>query len=664
MRIDAWDFRTLAHCQQCRFRYDLLVMQENEMQDHDFGGWKLLFGSALFCGFCLLLGILLQRQGGLSFSCVLLYLLAYAAGGWDAFVDVIQMFRRGKVDIHFLMLFVAVGAACIGAWWEGAVLLFLFSLSQALEAFAMSRTERGIRALFHAAPKTALRVCDDGVMRDVSVVSLLRGDVLRILPGEQFPVDAVILRGQTAADEAMLTGESLPVEKTEGQEVFGGTLNTWGTVEVEVLRIAVESANAKIIRMIREAQSSKAPSQKFTDRFGTSYTVAVVLFCTLAFAWWHWGKGLPAWGGGGENPSALYKAMTLLVVCSPCALVISIPSAILAGIAAGAKKGILFRGGIALENLAGIQRIAMDKTGTLTKGEFEMVCWQSSNPESKEKLFAAAAALSVYSTHPLARAIVAAWKKKYPDHPTAEVSDLTSVVGQGLHAMISGVAVRQGRRSFFSDHLWLQNLPAPEFGCTEVIVALGDDCGRVTLRDTPRSESASMIAIMKSYGMKVSMLTGDREESARILAKELGLDDVAAGMTPEDKVSAIRRWQSQGERVAMVGDGVNDAPSLVTADVAIAMGMGGSDAALEQADVVLVKDRLDNVVSAFLLSRKCHAIIRQNIAISLAVLILLACGALGLSLPLPLGVMFHEGSTLVVVLNSLRLLLVKDDEII
>jgi Cd2+/Zn2+-exporting ATPase len=407
------------------------------------------------------------------------------------------MLLRGKVDIHFLMLFVAVGAACIGAWWEGAVLLFLFSLSQALEAYAMSRTEREIRGLFHSAPKTALRVGEDGVTRDVAVDSLVKGDLLRILPGEQFPVDAVILSGKTAADEAMLTGESLPVEKAEGQDVFGGTLNTWGSVDVEVLRVAGESANAKIIRMIRDAQSSKAPSQKFTDRFGTSYTVAVVLFCASAFAWWHWIMGLPAWGGDRDHPSALYKAMTLLVVCSPCALVISIPSAILSGIAAGAKRGILFRGGIALENLAGIQRMAMDKTGTLTKGEFAVVGWESSNPQAEKKLFAAAAGLSAFSTHPLSRALVAAWKNDHPDVPAAEVSELTSVAGQGLHATIAGVAVRQGRRSFFPDLPWLKDLPAPASGCTEVIVSLGDDCGRVTLRDTPRPESKSMIAMMK-----------------------------------------------------------------------------------------------------------------------------------------------------------------------
>ncbi|WP_052573534.1 heavy metal translocating P-type ATPase [Haloferula sp. BvORR071] len=630
-------------------------------EDHDHGhsepGWPWLLGSAIICGVATLTGVLLQRTDAPPQLALGLYALAYLSGGWEAALDSLSNLRRFRLDIHFLMLAVAVGAAIIGAWWEGAALLFLFSLSGALEAMAMARTEREIRSLFQEAPKQALLASPDGSTRQIAVAELYPGAIVRILPGEQFPADARVTGGESAADESSLTGESLPVDKAPGDHLFGGTLNTWGVLEASVTRAPGDSAHARIIHLIREAQASKAPSQRFTDRFGTAYTLGILGFSFLMFLWWHLGAGLPAFYGATPESSAFYRAMTLLVVCSPCALVISIPSAILAGIAAGARRGILFRGGVALENLATINRLAVDKTGTLTKGELELVSCESSPPGREDELLALAAALSANSTHPLSRAIVKeSLRRKLP--APGEVSGFESISGQGLEGSIGGRIVRQGRRAMFSGDAWLSALPDPQPGLTEVLVQAGEDLrGRILLRDAPRSEAAPLIRRLAEEQIRVTMLTGDRPESAELIAKELGLAEFRAGLHPEDKVKAIRDWRAAGERVAMAGDGVNDAPSLAAADISIGMGLRGSDAVLEQADIVLTHDRLERIVDALSLSRRCRRIIRENLAISLGVVVMLGLAALGSRLALPLGVLGHEGSTVVVVLNSLRLLL-------
>lgn len=615
-------------------------------------GWPWLLASAGVCGIATLGGIAAERSGVPPDVATGLYAIAYLAGGWEAAIETFGKLRRMRLDIHFLMLAVAAGAALIGAWWEGAALLFLFSLSGALEAMAMARTEREIRSLFRDAPKQAL-VVENGATREVPVGDLKAGLTVRVLPGEQFPADGRVTMGESAADESTLTGESVAVEKLPGDTVFGGTLNTWGVIEAEVTRAPGDSAHTRIIRLIREAQASKAPSQRFTDRFGTTYTVGILGFALAMFLFWHFVAGIPAFLGHGEK-SAFYRAMTLLVVCSPCALVISIPSAVLAGIAAGARRGILFRGGVAVENLATIRRLAVDKTGTLTKGELELLEAETQPPGHENELLAVAAALSENSTHPLSRAIVKEALRR--GLATAATTGFESISGQGLRATVGGVAASQGRRSMFADDSWLSALPDPAPGLTEVLVKAGDLKGRLLLRDAPRPEAAPLIRQLADEGILVTMLTGDREESAQLVAGELGLKDYRAGLHPEDKVAAIKEWRAKGEIVAMAGDGVNDAPSLAAADISIGMGLRGSDAVLEQADVVLTQDRLERIVDALHLSRRCRRIIRQNLAISLGVVVLLALAALGSWIPLPLGVLGHEGSTVVVVLNSLRLL--------
>ncbi|MBT8037190.1 MAG: heavy metal translocating P-type ATPase [Verrucomicrobiae bacterium] len=626
--------------------------------DNDEGSWPLLLGSAILCGIATLAGIITQRFPDTEDLALGIYLIAYMTGGWDAALDTLEKLRKLRLDIHFLMIAVAVGAAFIGAWWEGAALLFLFSLSGALEAMAMARTEREIRSLFHDAPKKALTIFNDGSTKEVPVSSLRIGEKIRILPGDQFPTDSRVITGESSADESSLTGESLPVEKRPGDPVFSGTLNTWGRLDAEVEKVAGDSAHARIIRLITDAQQSKAPSQRFTDRFGTAYTIGILLLSLGMFLIWHFGMHLPAFISADGEKSAFYRAMTLLVVCSPCALVISIPSAILAGIASGARRGILFRGGIAVENLAQINRMAMDKTGTLTRGELELITIETNLPDTDLHLLDLAASLSLNSTHPLSRAISIEHSRR--SGTRLEVTGFQSLSGKGLHGTIKGQKVTLGRRSLIfetnTNNAWLEVLAQPEAGLSEVIIHCGDLTGRLLLRDTPRSEAAQLIRQLNQQAVTTTMLTGDRAESAQRIADEVGLTDFQHGLHPEDKVAAIQSWQNHGEKVAMAGDGINDAPSLAAADVSIGMGLRGSDAVLEQADIVLTHDNLGSLLEAFTLSRRCRRVIKQNLTISLGVLVLLGIAAMGSWIPLTLGVLGHEGSTIIVVLNSMRIL--------
>jgi Cd2+/Zn2+-exporting ATPase len=620
--------------------------------------WRWLLASAAGCGLATVAGVLLERTPQLLVAAHAAYAAAYLLGGWDVTRSTLKRLLRLRLDIHFLMLAVALGAALIGAWWEGAVLLFLFSLSNALEALAEARTEREIRSLLREAPKTAIRVAADGTETTVGADTLLPGEHIRILPERLFPADARVLSGHSAADESSLTGEAAAVEKQPGDTVFGGTLNTYGPLIAEVLRLPNESAHARIIRLIRDAQASKAPSQRFTDRFGTGYTLGLLSLTVIMFLVWHFGFGLAAFRDEAATRSAFYRAMTLLVVGSPCALVISIPSAILTGIAAGARRGILFRGGIALENLAGIDRLAMDKTGTLTQGKLALVRIEAAPGADQAAVLALAAALSRQSSHPLSRAIADAYLRSLgTDAPSA--ADVVSLPGKGVSGTVNQRPATLGRRSLFADVTWLQQLDDPEPGLTEVLVSDGATHGRLLLRDAMRPEAVPLLAALRQRGIHATMLTGDRPQAAELVARELALEDVRAGLTPEGKVAAIRAWRDAGERVAMVGDGTNDAPSLAAADVSIGMGLHGTDAVLEQADVILTQDKLERVIEAIDLSRRCRRVIHQNLAISLGVVVVLALSAIAALVPLPLGVLGHEGSTVVVVLNSLRLLRIR-----
>ena len=638
---------------------------EEEDDPHHADEWKWQLAAAVMCGACgLLAGLVLPapfKVGG--------FVAAYIAGAYFPAEEALVRLRQRVLDIHFLMLAVAAGAAFLGAWAEGATLLFLFSFSGALEHYALGRTQKEIRSLFRDAPKTAIAINANGSETEVPVERIRVGARLLIKPGSQFPVDGEIAKGATAADESNLTGEATPVEKKIGDLALAGTINLWGAVELLVTRPAAESSLQKIIKLIKEAQQRKAPAQQFADKFSTYYTYSVLGLAVIMFFVWWLGFHLAAFACTAGSTSAFYRTMTLLVVSSPCALVLSIPSAVLAAIAYGARHGILFRGGAAVEKLAGVNVVCLDKTGTLTTGELRVENIESVPPGRENEVAQLAYSLEKLSTHPLARAITR--HGKLQSLQAIQFHHFESVTGHGLKATLNGIDYRLGGRDWFDLERWsptrldaigaspsadFKIAPPVDAGFSEVWVEGGGLLGRVILRDDIRPQSAGVIDELRDAGLRSVVLTGDRKAAAEHLRQELKLDDVRAELKPDQKVAAIRELSGQGSRVAMIGDGVNDAPSLAAAHIGVAMGARGSDAALEQADVVLMHDRLENFVAAFRLSQRARTIIRQNLVISLGTIVILVAFALAGKVPLTIGVVGHEGSTVVVVMNSLRLL--------
>jgi Zn2+/Cd2+-exporting ATPase len=634
---------------------DVEFLESAEHIDEHINEWKWQLAAAILCGVFGLAGFFSPAPFKIIF-----YVASCLAGAFYPAEEVWERLQKRTIDVHFLMLFVAAGAASIGAWGEGATLLFLFSFSGALEHYALGRTQKEIRSLFRDAPKTATAVDDQGREREVKVESLKQGMRLLIKPGGQFPVDGEIAKGSTAADESNLTGEATPVEKKIGDNALAGTINLWGAVEVIVTRPASESSLQKIITLIKEAQQRKAPAQQFTDKFSTFYTYGVIgLSFAMFFVWWLGFRLTPFSVAKGENEefSAFYRTMTLLVVSSPCALVLSIPSAVLAAIAWGARHGILFRGGAAVEKLAEVNTVCLDKTGTLTTGELRVETVESFPAGREAEVVQLAYSLEKLSTHPLARAITRHGKQQ--NIAPVEFEHFESITGHGLRANWNGTNCSLGGRDWFergSHAEVLARVPATDAGFSEVWIEAGDLIGRVILRDDIRPQSASVIQELRDEGLRSVVLTGDRKAAAEHLRAELKLDDVRAELKPEQKVAAIQEMSGQGKRVAMIGDGVNDAPSLAAAHIGVAMGARGSDAALEQADVVLMHDRLENFLAAFRLSQRARRVIRWNLIISLGTVVVLVTFAMLGKIPLTIGVVGHEGSTVVVVMNSLRLL--------
>jgi Zn2+/Cd2+-exporting ATPase len=628
--------------------------EEEEAED-----WRELTAYASVCGLLLASGFLVHKlQWGPSWLDVVLFVGAMIAGGRDAAEDAWHNLRRGRLDIHFLMLAVAAGASLVGAWGEGALLLFLFSASGAMEAYASHRTRGEIDSLLKATPRHAIRLKPDGTEEEVPAESLQAGDILVVRPGDMFAVDALLTEGETAVDEAALTGESLPVAKNPGDEVFGGTINTWGSVKARVLRPLKQSALQKIIDLIRNAQNRRAPAQRFTDRFGTGYTWVVLGSTAAMFLVWWLVLEVPPFENT-QGYSAFYRAMTLMVVMSPCALVLSIPSAILAAIAAGARQGFLFRGGAAVEELARVDCVALDKTGTLTSGELEVEQVLSLPPGREHDVAEVAYSMEVQASHPIARAIVRYGRKQ--ELKDLGVTGFQNHTGQGVSARLGDELCVIGRRELVARGAvasLVNAVPFPEAACSEIWVLKGDVLGRILLRDRVRNESKPVLEALHEMGLRTVMLTGDRQEVADLVGKEIGLDaaDIRGGLLPAGKVDAIKALTSEGHIVAMVGDGINDAPSLAAAHVAVGMGARGSDAAVEQSDVVLMNDRIDLFLKAYQLSRRARTIIRQNLVVAFGTVVVMALGSLTGKLPLSIGVMAHEGSTVLVCLNSLRLL--------
>ncbi|MBE0701795.1 MAG: cation-translocating P-type ATPase [Mesorhizobium sp.] len=578
--------------------------------------------------------------------------LVYLAGGVPTGVRALMSLWRERIlDIDLLMIVAALAAAAVGAALEGAVLLTLFSLSTTLEQRAMGRARHAVEALMALRPDTALRRAPDGTITEVSVGDLVAGDLVVLRPGARVPADGEVAEGEGSLDEATITGESMPVGKSRGAKVFEATVNLNAVLVVRVTRPVAESTVARMIELVTEAQAARAPSERFSAWFGQRYTIAVLVGAVLALAIFL--------ALGWTMQDALYRAATLLVAASPCAVVISVPAAILSALAAAARGGVLFKGGAALETLADVDIFAFDKTGTLTTGKAEVTQVVTQEPE--ERFLSLIAGLEAHSEHPIADAI-----RRYIEErgiAPAEVRDVETVPSEGitgedavgpLWAGNPRMAARMGA-----------SLDAPEFAQltdgsqTVVWLGRGDRVyGALTVADRPRATSAAGLAALRAAGVgTIAMMTGDRRSVGLRIAAELGLEakHVHADLLPEDKVRLVGELARNG-KVAFVGDGVNDAAALARADVGIAMGAAGSDVALQAADVALLSEDMARLAAAHRLARRTHRIIRQNLIFAIGMMLLLVASSLFFALPLPLAVVGHEGGTVLVVLNGLRLL--------
>jgi Cd2+/Zn2+-exporting ATPase len=612
------------------------------------GEWRKLAYLAAASGVFGLLSLVAEHFDGTGSPWALALVAASClAGGWDAAIDGWAALRERRIDVHLLMIVVAVGAWIVGAQLEGALLLFLFTTAGAIEHYAMDRTRGAIDALLDKSPKHARRLGADDAETEVPVSALLPGDRIAILPGELVPADGKVLSGESAVDESNLTGEAKPASKQAGSDVAGGTLNTWGRLIVEVTRAERDSALQRIVRLIREAQESKAPAQRAIDKWGDAYAIFTLSASALFFVYLQFTGPADAVG----HAAPLYRAMTLLVVLSPCALVLSVPSAVLAG----ARQGILFRGGAAVERLADVDCVCFDKTGTLTAGVPEVAALEV-YPEGPGRLRALSALLTLESstTHPFAAGVVQACFKEGAS--LLPVQGLSNSPGQGVSGTVAGTRWSVGTREFVGGGTLPPATVAEGAIVSEVWASDGTVTIRATLVDRIRDESRSTLAALHARKIRTVMLTGDREEAAAVAARQVGIQSYAAALTPDAKMAAIRRFSAEGHVVAMVGDGVNDAPSLAAADVAIGMGGRGSDAALESSDLVLTDDRIGRLVDAIELSRSARLAIRFNVIISVGAALGMAAYVVFRGAPLPLAVSVHEGSTIVVCLNGLRLL--------
>jgi Cd2+/Zn2+-exporting ATPase len=596
---------------------------------------------------------------------------AYLAGGWHGTIKGIRSLFSFTVDVDLLMVLAALGAAYVNHAFEGSMLLFLFSLSNTLQEMAIERSRSAISALMKLRPETAL--CKRGAeTKLVPIGELVPGDIVLVRPGESIPVDGLVVEGTSSVNQASITGESLPVEKKPGDILFAGTINEQGGLEMRVTKLATESTLAKLIELVEKAQSEKAVTQRFLEKAEQWYAFGVILFTVSLIV-------IPIYIFTEPFQSTFYRAMTVMVVASPCALVISTPASILSAIAAGARRGVLFKGGAYLEKAAGIEIVAFDKTGTLTEGrpvvtDIQIIVHPELSPAqiscSQEELLWLAAAVEARSEHPVARAIVAEAKRRFM--PVERCLKFQSVAGHGVSAEVVGRRIAVGNLKYFDGYespertaLEAQMDLLHDAGKTGMLVGeiLGDEkaptvryLGFIAVADKVRPEAPLIIAKLRKLGIKrIAMLTGDGKRVAAAVAKACGVDEVHADLLPQDKVRVINKLRESG-CTAMIGDGVNDAPALATADIGIAMGAAGTDVAMETADIVLMSDALDTIPFTIALSRRARTVVFQNLSFALAVIAVLIVSALGLNLPLPLGVVGHEGSTVLVCLNGLRLL--------
>lgn len=588
------------------------------------------------------------------------YMAAYLTGGYAGTVQSVKALIRFEINVDILMILAAAGAAIIDNWLEGATLLFLFSLSNTLQDYAMGRSRRAIQSLIKLRPDEALVRFEDGNEEYMPVEELSIGDLIIVKPGERIPIDGVVKSGTSTVNQSAITGESAPVTKEEGSEVFAATMNENGVLEIETTKLAGDTTLAKIIRLVEEAQAKKADTQRFLDEFESRYALGVILFTVgLIF--------IPYLVFNQSFAPTFYRAMTVLVVASPCALIISTPASILSAIANAARNGILFKGGAYLEQAATISTIAFDKTGTLTTGHSavtEVIGCKPNGmaPVEESEILALAASAEEHSEHHLAAAIVREAKDRGVAFQKAQ--NVQAEIGKGVLAQVGADKVRVGNKKLFGETL---NKIKPEIlnnirnledeGKTVVYLTRnGDLAGIIAFADQVREQAPAALDQLRNLGIQnFLILTGDLEGVARSVASKLNIDRYYAELLPEEKVDLIKKI-AEKEKVAMVGDGVNDAPALASSHLGIAMGAVGTDVALETADVVLMADDLTKLPYLIRLSRRARKVVWQNIIFSLSVIAALVLSVFLFELPLPLGVVGHEGSTLVVVLNGLRLL--------
>jgi Cd2+/Zn2+-exporting ATPase len=614
---------------------------------------ELIF--AILCAICIAVGWM-SRIARFEAVSIIFFVLDYLTGGFlKTKESVIALIKEKEFSVDILMMVAALAAAIIGYWEEGAMLIAIFAISGALETYTFNKSHKEISALMDLQPEEALLITDGREGKIVSVKDLVIGDVILIKPGDRVPADGRISVGATNLDEAAITGESIPLEKGVGDDVFAGTVNLRGSIEVTITKPSDETLFQKIINMVQHAQSEKSPSQLFIEKHegvyvkGVLIVVALMLIVPPLMLDWSWN-------------ATIYRALVLLVVASPCALVASVTPAVLSAISNGARNGILFKGGVQLEKMGTLTAVAFDKTGTLTAGKPVVTDFVFRDGVDEAEILAIVAGIESHSTHPLADAIIK-YVRGARNIELVSPKSIENVVGFGVVGVVHGKEYKVGKAELIGDSVteFINELVVNIETAGKTLVYIGvesEPLGVIALKDTVREEAKVAIKGLHDLGIATIMITGDNEETAKVIAAEVGLTDYRASCLPESKVNVIKELQEKYGVVAMVGDGINDAPALVTADIGIAMGEG-TDVALETADVVLMKNNLTRIAQAVTLSKRMNRIVKQNIVFAIGVISLMISSNFFFVLPIPLAVIAHEGNTILVILNGLRLLHLK-----
>jgi len=587
---------------------------------------------------------------------ILLYLVGVIAGGWFIFPKAISALRRLRADMNLLMTIAVVGAILIGEWFEAATVAFLFSFSLVIEAWSIGRARSAIKALFKLAPPQARYICPrDGDILEKPVEDVPLGATVLVRPGERIPLDGRITKGRASVNQAPITGESIPVEKSEGDEIFAGTIDEDGAIEFRVTKPASDTTIARIIRMVEEAQSRRAPSEQWVEKFARYYTPAMILLAVAIAV-------VPPLVFGGDWARWFYESLVFLVIACPCALVISTPVSIVAALATAARSGVLIKGGAFLEEAGRLKAVALDKTGTVTHGRPEVQKIIPLNGHTEEELLDRAAALEVHSGHPLARAIVR--RTEHLGRAVAPAEDYREFRGRGAQGTIGGRTFWLGSHRLLHEKQMEsgdihQKIEVLEDAGHSVVVVANDECvcGFISVADSVRDNALSIVADLKRAGLeRVIILTGDNQGTARAISEKIGADEFYAELLPEDKLKAIEEVKGRYGSVAMVGDGINDAPALAAASLGIAMGAAGTDVAMETADIALMSDDLSRLPWLIRHGRRTLGIIRQNIAFALGVKLLFMGLALANIATLWMAIAADMGASLLVIMNALRLL--------